>query len=180
MHGVIFSELKKFVQDRHGNQAWKELAQRAELSTEFYVPLKTYPDEDASNLVAAAADLTGKPASELLEEFGEFIAPNLLGMYRSLIRPEWKTLDLIEHTEETIHRVVRARKPGADPPKLDCERTAPDRIDIVYTSERRMCGVAKGIVKGIASHYDEEVAITESDCMLNGAQQCRMSVLLAA
>jgi hypothetical protein len=97
-------------------------------------------------------------------------------MYGSLIPREWRTLEVIEHSEETIHTVVRRRNPGAQPPELRCQRLGPDEVVVVYSSGRKMCGVAKGIVRGMARHFKETVAITESSCMLAGAKECRISV----
>lgn len=47
---------------------------------------------------------------------------------------------------------------------------------MTYRSERKMCGVAVGIVRGLASHYAETVEITEPSCMLSGAPACRIEV----
>jgi len=51
----------------------------------------------------------------LLEDFGALSRRILIDMYWALIEPEWKTLDLLEHTEEAIHKVVRLKNPGAQP-----------------------------------------------------------------
>jgi hypothetical protein len=51
-------------------------------------------------------------------------------MYKHLIKPEWRTLGLLEHTEETIHHVVRLNKKGADPPALKCTRRDRDEVVI--------------------------------------------------
>ena len=47
-------------------------------------------------------------------------------MYRSLIRKEWRTLDVIEFAEPTVHRIVR--KETTAPPYLTAERKAPDEV----------------------------------------------------
>jgi len=39
-----------------------------------------------------------------------------------------------------------------------------------------MCAVAKGIARGMARHFKETVATSESSCMLAGAKECRISV----
>jgi hypothetical protein len=161
MHGIIHAELKKYVDVKHGPEAWQTILQRAGLSTASYMPIGSYPDADAVAIVTAASSLTGTPAEKLLEDFGEFIAPDLLDMYRSLIRPEWKTLELLLHTEETIHRVVRIQNAGAKPPKLRFEQTKPNQLKFYYNSPRKMSAVAKGIIKGVAKHYGEMAMISE-------------------
>ncbi len=176
MHGIIFTELKKYVDARLGGQAWGTLLQKANMPGRIFMPVKEYPDADAVTLVTTASAITGKPAAAILEDFGEFIAPDLVALYGSLLRKEWRTLDVIEHTEETIHRVVRHRNPGARPPELKTRRPSEDEVVLVYASPRKMCAVAKGIARGLARHFKETVTIGEKTCMLTGARQCEISV----
>ena len=178
MHGLIFAELKKYVTTKLGPTAWDALLHEANLTKRFYLTGESYPDAEAVALVTAASRITKQPANAILENFGEFIAPDLIEIYRSFIKPKWKTLDLIEHTEATIHKTVRLRDPGAAPPRLKTRRVSSREVEILYTSERKMCGVAKGIARGIAKHYGEQVEVTESTCMHHGAKQCTISVTL--
>ena len=112
-------------------------------------------------------------------DFGAFIVPSLLSLYKPLVKKDWKTLDLIEHTEETIHKVVRLQNPGAAPPALIVKRLSPREVVITYTSQRKMCGIAKGIAKGIAAHFHEKITIGETTCMLRGDPSCVIAVKLA-
>lgn len=176
MHGIIFAELKKYIEVRHGNDTWNTLLKEAGLGAKMYTPLNAYPDEETLALVRTASRLTGKPMSALLEDFGEFIVPDLVSLYKALVNPEWKTLDFIEHTEQTIHRVVRLKSPGAKPPELKVTRVGPTELLMVYASGRKMCAVAKGISRGAARHFNETIAITETACMATGAPECRISI----
>jgi hypothetical protein len=179
MHGIIFAELQKYVGARYGAGTWTSLLEQAGLGKwKMYVPIQEYPDREAVALVTAAATLTGKPAPSILEDFGEFIVPDLLAMYGSLVRPGWKTLDLVENTEQVIHSVVRIRNPGARPPELRAARPSEREVVVTYASARKMCGVAKGIIKGIAGHYNERVFVGETSCMLRGQPSCTISVKL--
>jgi hypothetical protein len=172
MHGIIHLELQKFVIANHGEQAWHELLRRADLAGEIVTPLKVYPDEQIVRLVKGASELTGIPIADLLEAFGEALVPTYLTLYGALIKPEWRTLDVIEHTEETIHRVVRLRQPGAQPPRLRARRTTPVEVILTYDSPRRLCAVARGIARGLASHFSERISIDESSCMHRGDPSC--------
>jgi len=78
-------------------------------------------------------------------DFGEFIAPDLMATYPRLIRPEWRTLDVLVNAEQTVHKVVRLRNPGARPPLLRCARTTPEEVVITYASPRRLCALARGL-----------------------------------
>jgi hypothetical protein len=146
----------------------------AGIGPRVYLPVATYPDAEAIALVGAASTLSGKPAAELLDAFGEYLVSPLLRTYSSLVRPEWRTLDLLEHTESTIHRIVRLREPDATPPELACERVSTDEVVIRYGSPRRLCALALGLIRGVARHYAETIEIRESACMNAGAPQCEI------
>ena len=178
MHGLIFEEIKKYAESRLGPGGWSKLVDRAGLSRKSYDQVQAYPDAEAVQLVTAASQITGLPAASVLEDFGEFVAPDLLRLSSPLIKPAWKTLDLLENTEATIHRVVRLDNPGADPPALHVTRTGPRQLVIVYSSPRKMCALAKGICKGVARHYQEAIMISESRCMHNGDPECHIEVEL--
>jgi predicted hydrocarbon binding protein len=172
MHGTIFAELKQFVTARLGDGAWERLLETAGLGLRVYLPIRAYPDEELNRIVMAASETTGIAPAPLLEQFGLFIAPHLLAMYRSLLRPEWKTLDVVEHAESTAHRAVRLQQPEATPPYLQAERTGPNQVTVRYTSKRKLCFVAKGIVQGLAAEFDEPLRIAEPECMHRGGEAC--------
>jgi predicted hydrocarbon binding protein len=176
MHGLIFVELKKFVVTGFGADAWKDLIGKTGEDHRIYLPSRTYPDAEMLALVAAACALSGRKADDLLEAFGAFIVPDLVGMYKAHIDRKWSALDLIENTEGTMHRVVRRVNRGAAPPELTVRRTGSNDAVITYTSARKLCALAKGIVRGIAKHYEERVTIEESKCMLRGADLCLIAV----
>jgi len=172
MHGIIHLELEKFVVQSFGRDAWETIVHRAGLGDRLYTPMQAYPDQDVVKVLEVAVSMTKKTAEELLEAFGEFLVPTYLSVYGPLLDPAWRTLDVIEHTEETIHRVVRMRQPGAAPPRLRVNRSAPDEVAIHYDSPRRLCAVARGITRGVAKHFGERVAISDAQCMHRGDREC--------
>lgn len=177
MQGIMFIELSRFVDARLGPDAWQKALVDAGLADRIYTPHTPGPDEHFTNLVARVAEATGEPIQSTLEEFGVFVAPDLLGgLYGLLLDPDWSLLDLLEHTEEAIHMVVRARDPTATPPRLRVVRPIPDEVLILYESPRKMCSVAKGIVRGAAEHFGESIEILEPHCMLTGAARCEITV----
>ena len=179
MHGIVFEELREYVWKGHGAEAWTELLQQAVPGRRFYGPDSGYPDEELEALLAAFSAKTGTGRKELLREFGRFVAPTLLDLYRPLLQPEWDLFDLLEHVEETIHRVVRLDDPTALPPSLRVDRPGKERVVIHYDSERKMCDFAKGIVDGLQAEYTQEVAIQDLACMHRGDPECTIEVTLA-
>jgi hypothetical protein len=176
MHGLIFAELKKYAETRLGANAWSALLKEAGLSGKLYLTVESYPDSDVLALVGAATRITGGQAATILEDFGEFITPDLMAMYAAFIPKEWGTLEFLENVERTIHRTVRMRNPGAEPPKIHARRSQPNQVTITYSSARRLCALARGLVRGVAKHYGQKVAVDEPECMMTGAAECTIRV----
>lgn len=172
MHGIIHLELQKFVVSAYGTEAWQALLSQAGLTNEIFTPLNVYPDEQIFALVGAAERMTGIAAVNLLEAFGEYLVPRYIALYGKLLKPEWRTLDVIDSTEQTIHRVVRMRQPGAEPPRLRTERTSPNEVVLTYDSTRKLCAVARGIARGLAKQFQETLTIDEERCMHRGDPAC--------
>jgi hypothetical protein len=174
MHGIIFSQLRKYVETKQGSRAWSTLLKHAQLENRAYLSVSEYPDAELEALVAAAATMSGQSASVVLEDFGVFIAPPLMNMYGHLIPGDWKTLDVIEKTEETIHHVVRVQTPGAKPPVLHTIRRSEDEVVLIYSSPRKLCALAIGIARGVAKQFNETIEVAQTKCMHNGAPHCEI------
>jgi hypothetical protein len=176
MHGALLRELQRFGEHSLGVVAWARITAEACLGDRVYLHTADYPDDDLPTLITCASRTTGRTADALLQDFGAFLAPSLLRTYAPLVRPQWRTLEIIENTEETIHTVVRLRNPGAHPPALKVTRTGPDAVLVVYASSRRLCALAKGIMRGIADSFGDAITISERACMLRGDPQCELEV----
>jgi hypothetical protein len=178
MHGLVFAELERYVTRGHGAEQWQRIVTQAGIAPQVFVALGTYPDADLIKLVQGASAVTKTPVTQLLESFGEFITPKLFTMYRTVIAPEWRTLDLVENTEQVIHTVVRSR--GGTPPVLSAQRQDGTHLVVTYASRRKLCALARGIIRGIAKHYGESVSILEPTCMLRAGKTCRLELTMGA
>lgn len=85
----------------------------------------------------------------------KFLVPDLLMIYKKYVRPEWRTYEMLLKTEIAMHGAVRKTDGRADPPMLLVTKKGPRRLIVDCHSKRRMAGVAVGIIRGIAKHYDE-------------------------
>ena len=177
MNGIIFSEMKRYVEGTLGAESWKALVKQ-NVAQQTYAPFSDYPDQQFAAIVESVAARARTTKNAVVESFGEFIAPQLLGMIPSLLHPAWRTLEVIENTESTIHKVVRQQHADATPPYLRVHRTAADEVTIFYDSPRKLCFLAKGIIRGLALHFGDTVSTTEARCMLNGAPDFTLVVTL--
>ena len=86
---------------------------------------------------------------------------------------------LTTHTylENTVmYPEVRKLYPGAEVPDFAYDTTSTDVLTMVYSSGRRLCALAEGLIHGAASHYGEEATITQPECMLRGASRCVLRI----
>jgi tRNA A-37 threonylcarbamoyl transferase component Bud32 len=180
VHGLIFFYLQKFADAAVGSTSWEGIRSSIATSARKYLPSGTYPDADAVSILTSLSETVGRPLPVVLEQFGTFLAPHLVKVAGTVIDPSWRTLDLIEHTEDIIHTMIRSTTPGAAPPVLETARQGPQELHLVYASARRLCPLAVGLMRGIAAHYSETIRIEEPSCMLRGDPFCSFVIEQAA
>lgn len=178
MHGLIANQLRSFVVTHQSRDAWNAAVRAAgSRLPEDPVRLSARPaDEDILAVVAALAAASGITVDALLEDFGAFLAGGLLRVYSPLVPSGWRTLDVVEHAEEHIHTAVRLRDPSAGPPYLTARRVSPLEVHVEYTSARKLCRLAEGIVRGLSMHFGEATTMHQPECMLRGDARCLIEV----
>lgn len=172
MHGTVFFHFHRYVEKGWGENAWPQLFAKAGIIEKSYSPVGVHPDEDILALVNAASEIAGMTSGEILASFGEYLAPELIALYPSLVDSDWRTLDLIANAERVIHNAVRAQNPDASPPVLRAQKINPHEVHLVYASPRMMCFLLKGIAKGVANYFGEEIKVIEESCMHEGSPFC--------
>ena len=177
MHGVILSHLKQWVGERFGAETWDLLLTRAGLEGRLYAPIKLYPDEDLDALVKTASDMTGLSSDEILVDFGAWVIPPLINMYRAIIPSHWGTVDFLLNVEDHIHeKVVKMKNPEARPPKVRVAEIEDDLLQLDYTSHRNMCALAVGCAQGVAGYYGDRVDVVEQRTLPSGSQRVILRV----
>ena len=177
VHGLIFFYIQKFADSAApGTTSWSGARASVATGSARYLPSGVYPDAEAVDLLQALAESTGRSLADTLEQFGRFLAPHLMKVASRHVDPAWRTLDLIEHTETIIHAMIRSANPGALPPVLETVRPALDELHLIYGSRRQLCPLARGLMRGIAAQYHEELDIDEPSCMHRGDPFCSFVV----
>ncbi len=175
MYGVIFDFLRDYVIQNHGGkQTWETLLQASGQSVhKIYFPVTEYPDEEIVAIAKVAAEALSLPLPAVLEDFGIFTGKKLMTFYHMYVfSNEWKTFEVIEHAGKSIHHYIHKHNPARKPPQLSAERLSDNELMIHYYSARMMCPVVKGIVQGLARHFNEAFDIYEEQCMYHGASEC--------
>lgn len=155
VHGSMFVLLRKFLEIFHGHETWLKLNMIAGTLDRNYDMQINYPATEMFALINATARYMNITDNEVMEQFGEFLVPDLLILYNSYVNPSWKTFEMLEHTEQVMHAAVRSGGLHADPPVLHVTKVDDHLLFIDYYSRRRMACLGIGIIKGIAKHYGE-------------------------
>jgi predicted hydrocarbon binding protein len=176
MHGVLFKGLKDFVVEFFDRETWYEVREEAGVGLEVYLPVNTYPDQELGALVMATAEVTDRRVSHVLEAFGWSVASNLLETYGDRLDPAWSAFDVVARAETDVHEVLRSHNENLDPPNLVCHREGTSRVVVEYRSDRGLCPLAKGLIRGIGDYYDTDLAVREPNCMYDGDEHCEFVV----
>lgn len=155
MHGSMFVLLKKYIETNYSNEIWIKLVQEAGAGDITYGMHQSYPASQMYSIMSGASVYAGISESNLKENFGEFLVPDLMHLYKSYVKPEWKTFEVLEYTEIVMHQAVRKEESTANPPILNISRVHDKLLIIDYYSKRKMADLAVGIIKGIAKFYGE-------------------------
>lgn len=161
VHGSIFFLLKKYVITHFSEEVWKQFLTQSGKDENFeFVITDAYTLEEIDNIVEAASAHTGLSIHTLQERFGEWLVPDLFQFYSTYLNPEWKTWEVLIHTEKVMHGAVRRLNSTANPPVLHVSDVIGNKLIIDYHSKRKMGSLAVGIIKGIARYYNEHEVVT--------------------
>jgi predicted hydrocarbon binding protein len=174
MHGILFKYLKEYVEAEYDHDAWEAAMDEAEIEPKLYLPVTEYPDDEAVRLVDGVVSVTGAEEGDLLEEYGEVLAPELLDTFNAHIRDDWDAFDLLEHSGNQVFDVFYSE--DGDEDEVTATRVGEDTVVLHYGSSLELCGLATGVLRGIAEEHGEDVRVTEDQCMHSGADHCEISV----
>lgn len=175
MKGIIFNLLEEVVTAQFGDKAWDEILDSTGTDG-AYTSLGNYPDEQFGTLLAALARRNGQSDQDSLRWFGRLSLPFLARRYPELFEPHGGIRSFLLSLNDVIHAEVRKLYPGADVPTFEFDApagaAAHDTLNIHYRSKRQLCALAEGFIAGASDHYREQVTVTQSKCMLKGADAC--------
>jgi len=180
MHGSICCIVKKFVDVHHGDAAWQEILERSGNSGLQLSPVGDYPDTAVIGMLEAACELLDAKLNDLLLSIGRFAAPELIAFGGNMLHPRWKTFEVLANVETLIHRTVRMLNPTAQPASIQAFRLDDCSAQVVYSSRRGLCSLARGILEGLGTVYGEELSVSELTCCRQGHPFCTFEVKKAA
>jgi hypothetical protein len=172
---LIFASLRDYTTLRLDHERSVEL-----WSDRVFQPHEAYDDEWFVAQLNRLGAATGETLDETQRGFGSFAAQETFArLFPDYYAESKDTFTFLLGIEETIHEVVRATIPGAAPPRLHVQPLRNVGVLVSYTSERKLCPLLDGLVRGTAAHYGDEVVVEEIQCMHSGDTGCVFTVVRA-
>jgi hypothetical protein len=177
MKGIIFNLLEEVVTTYKGEGVWEKILEGAGADG-AYTSLGNYSDDEFVKLLGALSRQSGESDREVLKWFGHRSMPFLAERYPEFFTAHKSLRSFLLSLNDVIHAEVRKLYPGSDVPVFEFETppgaAAHDTLIIHYLSKRRLCQLAEGFIAGASDHFGEQVTVTQSSCMLDGAGECAL------
>ena len=173
MHGLIFAGLRDYSVERLGEERAAAL-----WADRVFAIDESYDDEWFVAQLERLAAATGESRPQVEGGFGIFAARRTFaGLYPEYYAASEDVFQFLLGIEEKIHELVRATIAGARPPRLHVQRLGGEGVLISYTSERNLCRLLEGLVRGTAEELGPPVDVEEVQCMLHGDPGCVFTVV---
>ena len=182
MKGIVFTILSDMVVEQMGMETWDTLLDQVELpSGGAYTSGALYDDSELFTLVGALSEHSGIPAQELVKAYGVFAFRHLAARSPVPVEPEKMHLkDFLLSLNSVIHTEVKKIYPDADLPNFGFEQPDQHTLVMVYDSHRKLCALCEGLIEGAAKFFETEVSVSQTQCMHEGAENCRVVVQFPA
>ncbi len=180
MKGIVYTLFQDMVEDEFGLDVWEYLIENAQLASEgIYTSVKTYPDEEIVQLITQLSAHTGTAAPALIEHFGHYLLPNLMGSLPATVNRYSDLWSFMSAIDGVIHMEVQKLNPDALTPEIKVIEYHGDRMDVSYKSPRKLCFLAIGLIKQAGIHFETPVDVVHKKCMHDGHEQCVLSITLS-
>jgi len=177
MQGSIYTAFSKMVIEKMGIETWNELLDTVKPESEgIYTNGMQYEDSEIMALVAALSAKTKIDAASLVRSFGSYLFIHLYNSSPTNLSHIDNLKDFLRIIDSVIHKEVKRVYPQAYLPSFDYSETADGNLIMYYQSKRKLCHLSEGLILSAASHFNEEVEITQPDCMHNGAEKCKLVI----
>ncbi|KPL68425.1 hypothetical protein SZ64_10020 [Erythrobacter sp. SG61-1L] len=163
MKGAIIRSLLSFLEETGGPVFVETVIDEAELASGgAYTAEGQYPSDEAIELLAVAAAISGFDPITLSRDFGRFLFHNFIAKHRAIMVLYDNADDLLTDVDDHIHRDVQVMHPGAKPPTI---RAKWDRgaMSVEYASHRPFGDIAHGLLAGCLEYFGDKRQILRED-----------------
>ena len=174
MKGILFNLAEEVVEQAYGADTWERIIDASQVSG-AYTTLGNYPDEEFSKIIGGAVEVLGASEAMVVSSIAEGALPLLSDRYPDFFSGHSSARSFVLTLNEIIHPEVRKLYPGVDVPEFAFTDGGPDgELMVGYQSQRQLCALAEGFIRGAATRFGETVVITHDKCMHRGDPSCQI------
>lgn len=172
MYGMVNKAIEEMICRMHDETTWERVKARAQVDVDVFISNETYPDEVTHRLVGAASELTGRPAAEILEAFGEhWVLKTATEGYGSLMEAGGKNLPDFLANLPNFHSRVAMIFPQLLPPNFNVSDVTERSLKLHYRTHRSgLASFVVGLLRGLGRRFGTAVRVRLEQSRENGAK----------
>lgn len=164
MKGLVFCEFLEMVEDKFGYEVVDEIIEKSDLPSKgIYTSVGTYSHEEIFSLVKQLSEKLNVPIAKLFYTYGEYVFGVFGKAYKDLVAGHTDAFQFLCSVEDTIHVQVLKLYPEAELPTIEIRSQEQDKLELVYSSQRKMSDFAEGLIQGCLNFFNEEAKISKTD-----------------
>ncbi|AYA65913.1 heme NO-binding domain-containing protein [Alteromonas sp. RKMC-009] len=161
MLGIVFTTLVEMLEEKVSPEFADEVIVAANLENDgAYTSVGYYPFSEMQKLVGVLVEKTGKPAEELLHDFGYYLFGRLASAHGQVMAGRSGILDALSVLDNDIHVQVRKLYPDADLPTFKVLSKTDNTMLLEYYSTRELHSLAEGLMDAAADHFGQTIQRT--------------------
>ncbi|MCQ8878820.1 heme NO-binding domain-containing protein [Pseudoalteromonas shioyasakiensis] len=176
MKGSIFQALESLVLQHRDMGYWNALLVKNAPKGRCYVSVNDYPDAELNALVADICEELELEQAVVISLFGRHLFSHLMQHYQVVVSRYQHFEALILNIHNVIHKEVNKLHQGANLPTMRCMMIEPGYIEMHYSSPRKLCILAEGLIYGAAEHFNMQINIEHPQCQHRGDAECTLNI----
>jgi hypothetical protein len=172
MKGIIFNLLEDMVVAQCGMQVWNDLLAKHAPSDRVYLSAKSYAETELFSIVQDVALRLNLPMQDVVKAFGRFLFGGLASRHTDVVQRFSDFTELVMGIHDVIHMEVNKLYHEPSLPTISGRMVSNKQIELIYSSPRKLCYCAEGLLFGAAEHFKQSIAISHPTCMHHGAEHC--------
>ncbi|MFT4737896.1 MAG: hypothetical protein ACJAZM_002220 [Cyclobacteriaceae bacterium] len=163
MYGMVNKAIQELVITNYGTSTWEQIKEKSSFNDEFFVSMKSYPDDITYSLVVSASEVLKISQEAVLEAFGEYwILYTADEGYKEILNIYGKTLSEFLGNLNLLHEQITLVMPNLKPPKFSVENGGENAFILTYESEREgLKPMVRGLLIGLGKRFNVELNVKE-------------------
>jgi len=154
MKGIIFTEFLEMVEKDYGFEVLNNIIDKSNLqSNGVYSGVGTYDHAEFNQLLEQLSKVTELSANDILKKYGHHVFFTFYNNYNAFFANITHPFQLLEQVDSHIHKDVQKLYPDAELPRFETKRIGSDKMEMLYSSKRRMEHFALGLIEASFKHY---------------------------